>query len=101
MNPTRATSGAGPESRATPVAPPLHLIKRTAALIAADLLGQPGEEDQQLVALRLVEFLAYANGHPTCPLPVDQTEAAEREQLGCVHCGTGIYCVLRAGHGQR
>lgn len=29
--------------------------------------------------------------HANCPAPVDATEAAEREHLGCAHCNTGIY----------
>lgn len=29
--------------------------------------------------------------HARCPAPVDLTEAAEREHMGCVHCGTGVY----------
>ncbi|WP_244789292.1 hypothetical protein [Cupriavidus pauculus] len=99
MKRTRATSESGPENQAAIVAPPLHLIQRTAALIAADLLGQPRNLDRQLVALRLVEFLTHANAHPKCPPPADETEAAEREHLGCVHCGTGIYCLSRADHG--
>lgn len=77
-------------------APPLHLVRLTAALIAADLLGQPKADDQDLVALRLVEFVARASTHPRCPLPVSDIEAAEREHLGCVYCGTGIYATHTA-----
>lgn len=71
--------------------PPLHLVRQTAALIAADLLGQPKDEDRQLVALRLVELLVRANAHRSCPPPADDAEAQEREHLGCAYCGTGIY----------
>jgi len=78
--------------------PPLHLVRQTASLIAADLLGQPKDEDRQLVALRLVELLVRANAHRSCPPPVDDAEAQEREHLGCAYCGTGIY---HAAAGQR
>lgn len=71
--------------------PPLHLVNLTAALIAADLLGQPMNEDRQLVVLRLVEFLVRAATHAACPPPDNAIESAERESLGCAHCGTGIY----------
>lgn len=71
--------------------PPLHLVNLTAALIAADLLGQPMNEDRQLVVLRLVEFLARAAMHAACPPPDNDIDAVEREELGCAHCGTGIH----------
>ncbi|WP_017511133.1 MULTISPECIES: hypothetical protein [Cupriavidus] len=29
--------------------------------------------------------------HSNCPIPVDATEAKEREQVGCAHYGTGVY----------
>jgi hypothetical protein len=29
--------------------------------------------------------------HGECPSPLDATEAAEREHMGCAHCRTGIY----------
>ncbi|WP_433867062.1 hypothetical protein [Ralstonia wenshanensis] len=29
--------------------------------------------------------------HAECPPPLDATEAAEREHMGCAHCRTGIY----------
>lgn len=35
--------------------------------------------------------------HAACPAPVDATEAAEREHMGCAHCGTGIYATPPAG----
>lgn len=82
-----------PATVPAPFHPPLHLVSHIASLIAADLLGQSKEEDRQLVALRLVELLVRANAHPCCPPPADRTEVQERQQLGCAHCGTGIYCV--------
>jgi hypothetical protein len=69
-----------------------------AALIAADLLGQPSEQDKEAVQHRLLDFLARLQAHPTCPPPADDTEAAEREHLGCARCGTGIYAAGHAGH---
>lgn len=80
-----------PATAPAPFHPPLHLVSHIASLIAADLLGQSKEEDRQLVALRLVELLVRANARPCCPPPADRTEVQERQQLGCAHCGTGIY----------
>lgn len=71
--------------------PPLHLVNLTAAMIAADLLSQPMNEDRQLVVLRPVEFLARAAMLAACPPPDNDIDAVEREELGCAHCGTGIY----------
>lgn len=37
-------------------------------------------------------------GHVKCPAPVDETEASEREHMGCAHCATGIYAAQPRGN---
>lgn len=76
--------------------PPIHLVSQMAAMIAADLLGQPKEQDKEAVQHRLLDFLTRLQAHPTCPPPANDTEAAEREHMGCAHCGTGIYAAEHA-----
>lgn len=57
--------------------------------IAAGLFGP---KMSTLIRKIVTEYLGGSSKqHTKCPTPVDQTEAAEREHMGCAHCGTGIY----------
>ncbi|CAG9169911.1 helix-turn-helix domain-containing protein [Cupriavidus pinatubonensis] len=76
------------------------LAHEIANAVAADEAGDGcdiaagifGPKMSALIRKIVTEYLgATSKPHATCPTPVDETEAAEREHMGCVHCGTGIY----------
>ena len=81
------------------------LAHEIATAVAADEVGDGcdiaagifGQKMSTLIRKIVTEYLGGASKpHGKCPTPVNETEAAEREHMGCVHCGTGIYSMSKA-----